>query len=139
MRCLLFIPLFFLTFPLCSQALEKNYVDKVTSVYDGDTFRADISGFPDLIGKNMPVRINGIDTPEIRGKCPSEKKLAIEAKEYTALLLNNGQVIELKNIQRGKYFRLVADVYIDGKNLSHLLLARGLAYEYHGKSKRSWC
>lgn len=45
------------------------FVDEVISVYDGDTFRVNIKGYPDVIGENIAIRVNGIDTPEIRGKC----------------------------------------------------------------------
>lgn len=48
-------------------------IDEVVYIYDGDTFRVNISSYPDVIGKNMPIRLSGIDTPEIRGKCEKEK------------------------------------------------------------------
>jgi len=38
----------------------------VTSVIDGDTFRANIKGYPDLL-KDISIRIYGIDAPEIKG------------------------------------------------------------------------
>lgn len=41
-------------------------VTKVISVYDGDTFRANIAGLPPIIGENMPIRLGSVDTPEIR-------------------------------------------------------------------------
>ena len=44
-------------------------VSKVISVYDGDTFRVDIDSLPPIVGKNIPIRLNGVDTPEIQGKC----------------------------------------------------------------------
>jgi endonuclease YncB( thermonuclease family) len=52
-------------------------VSKVISVYDGDTFRVDIDSLPPIVGKNIPIRVNGVDTPEIRGKCQYEKNLAL--------------------------------------------------------------
>ena len=51
-------------------------VSKVISVYDGDTFRVNIDSLPPIVGKNIAIRVNGIDTPEIRGKCQYEKNLA---------------------------------------------------------------
>jgi endonuclease YncB( thermonuclease family) len=33
----------------------------------------------------------------------------------------------LKNIKRGKYFRLIADVYVDGVNLGEQLVRQGHA------------
>jgi micrococcal nuclease len=58
-------------------AKDKNFgnatVLEVTSIYDGDTFRANIEDFPAVIGDSMSIRINGVDTPELRGKCDKEK------------------------------------------------------------------
>jgi endonuclease YncB( thermonuclease family) len=47
--------------------------------------------------------------------------------------------IVLKNIKRGKYFRLIADVYIDGVSLGEQLIKHGHAVEYSGKAKPDWC
>jgi len=114
-------------------------VSKVISVYDGDTFRADINSLSPIAGKNIPIRVNGVDTPEIRGKCPYEKKLAYKAKDFVMNKLHKAKKIELSNIQRGKYFRIVADVFVDGISLEQELLANGLAYKYNGKKKLGWC
>ena len=71
-----------LIFALCffTANAKENYngivIDEVTSIYDGDTFRANIRGYPSIVGERMPIRINGIDTPEMRGKCTKEKTLA---------------------------------------------------------------
>jgi len=112
---------------------------KVTSIYDGDTFRADIKDYPDIIGKRMSIRINGIDTPEIKAHCEKEKILARDAKKVTVSLLRNAHKIELRNIRRGKYFRLIADVYVDGKPVSNELIKNNLAVSYHGGHKKDWC
>lgn len=115
-------------------------IDEVVSIYDGDTFRVNISSYPDVIGKNMPIRLSGIDTPEIRGKCEKEKKLAYKAREITVQTLRSSKKIELKNIQRGKYFRLIADVYVDDKSLSDILIQNKLAVPYFGGTKtKDWC
>lgn len=34
---------------------------------DADTFRVDIDGWPDVVSKRVPVRVKGVDAPEIRG------------------------------------------------------------------------
>ncbi len=59
---------------LCSSpaalAAPKIYGDavvaEVTSIYDGDTFRCNIDGYPGIAGERIGIRINGIDTPEMR-------------------------------------------------------------------------
>lgn len=114
-------------------------VDEVTSIYDGDTFRATIKDWPTIIGQRIPVRINGIDTPELRGKCQAEKDLARSAKEFTVLQLRSAKVIELRNVKRGKYFRILADVSVDGRDLGDALFQKGLAVKYNGSFKVIWC
>ena len=115
-------------------------VDEVTSIYDGDTFRADIDSFPPLIGKRMAIRINGIDTPEMRGKCSKEKNLARRAKQFSVSALRGAKVIELRDMKRGKYFRIVADVFVDSISLGHMLIKKGFAVSYDGGTKnKDWC
>ena len=114
-------------------------VSKVISVYDGDTFRVDIDSLPPIVGKNIPIRLNGVDTPEIRGKCKYEKDLAVKARDFVRNKLANAKEIKLTKLQRGKYFRVVADVMIDGVSLEQELLDNELAYKYTGGKKSSWC
>ena len=114
-------------------------VSRIIKVIDGDTFRVDINELPDIIGKNIRIRILGIDAPEINGKCAFEKELAIKARDFVQILLDNTDLVVLKNLNRGNFFRLLAEVIVDGKNLGELLVANDLAVRYQGKKKSSWC
>ena len=114
-------------------------VSRVISVYDGDTFRVDIDSLPPIVGKNIPIRLNGVDTPEIQGKCQYEKDLALKARDFVRNKLANAKEVKLTKLQRGKYFRVVADVMIDGVSLGRELLENKLAYKYTGGKKSSWC
>ncbi len=58
----------------------------VVSVYDGDTLTMDAHPWPQITVRTS-VRVSGIDTPEIRGKCDSEKALAREARTEIELVL----------------------------------------------------
>ncbi|QDP68085.1 MAG: hypothetical protein Unbinned5081contig1003_17 [Prokaryotic dsDNA virus sp.] len=109
--------------------------------YDGDTVTVDIPGVHILIGKNMKIRVSGIDTPEIRTKNTCEKEKARAAKRLVQSILKNAKRIDLKNIKRGKYFRIVADVIADGKSIKDILLKNKLGHEYGGgkKIKKDWC
>ena len=113
-------------------------VSRVVSVYDGDTITVDIDSFPPLIGEKIGIRIAGIDTPEMRDKRPHIKALAIKARDYVREVLSGSSNIELRNLRRGKYFRIVADVYVDGHNLADGLLNQGLAHSYDGGKKIKW-
>ena len=114
------------------------YVDQITSIYDGDTFRCTIKGWPEIIGERVGVRVDKIDTPEMRDKRPEIKALARQAKQFTVERLRSAKTVELRNMRRGKYFRIVADVYCDGQSLSQALLDAGLAKPYNGGTKLEW-
>ena len=114
-------------------------ISKVISVYDGDTIRVNIDSFPDIIGKNIRIRLKGIDAPEIKGKCQKEIELAFMARDYLRNAINQSSQIQLRNIERGKYFRIVGELYIDEENISRGLIEEGLAYIYHRGKKRNWC
>ena len=81
----------------------------------------------------------GIDTPELRGNCAREKTLARKAKHHTVAMLREARKIELRDLKRGKYFRLLATVYVDGKSLGDSLFQKGLAAAYDGGAKKNWC
>lgn len=114
---------------------------KVVSVHDGDTFNISNPALPDVFGKNLPVRVYGIDAPEIHGHLPCEQKKAQEAREVASELLMKAELVTLLNVKRDKYFRILAEVKADGVDLKDLLLSRHLAYPYYGKTKarKNWC
>ena len=115
-------------------------VSEVVSIDNGDTFRVNIKEYPDLIGHGIGIRIDGIDTPEIDGKCRKEKDLAGKAKKFTLDKLNAAKKIELRNMKRGDDFRIVADVYVDGESLSDGLIKAHLGVAYDGGTKsKDWC
>lgn len=114
---------------------------KYVKNYDADTITFNVPGVHPLIGKKINIRVQGVDTPEVRTKNKCEKEKARNAKKLVGNLLKNAKRIDLQNVSRGKYFRIVADVIIDGKSLSYYLLKNGLAYSYDGgtKKKVNWC
>lgn len=114
-------------------------VERVVSVYDGDTIRVDIEGWPPIVGRSIPVRLRGVDTPEIRGKCPREKHLAAKAREWLRTQLLVADTVALMNIERGKYFRLVATVLVDDRDVAAELIGLGLGRPYGGGGRESWC
>ncbi len=109
----------------------------VLSVTDGDTFKARIPVW-DNIDVVTAVRVRGIDTPEMKGKCPAEKAAALVAKARLAELLN-GQV-QLFHVEPDKYAgRVDADVSVNGKSVAAVLIAEGLARPYTGGARHGWC
>lgn len=116
---------------------------QVVSVYDGDTFTIDTQQglFSQL--PNFKVRVIGVDTPEIRGKCESERQHAVlVTMETRRLIAGSGNVVTLKNMKHDAYGgRIDADVFLrDGRNLADVLIRFGHARPYDGKTKRrGWC
>jgi len=109
---------------------------RVIKVYDGDTITI-ASKLPGL--KNSPiykfsVRLNGIDTPEIRGKNEDEKKFAIQARDSLSKRIM-GKDIFLKNVKTEKYGRLLCDIYLEKENLNKWMIDKRFALPYDGGTK----
>lgn len=122
-----------------AKTYESVTVEKVVSVYDADTFRVNISGWPPIVGESIPIRLKHVDAPEIRGKCEIEKKWAKLGKDFTTYQLKRAKTIELRNMERGKYFRLLSEVYLDGVSLSDMLIKNNMARSYEGGTRKGWC
>ena len=131
-----------MTLSFCAHA--KDYGNMVITkdqieVHDGDTLYLSIKEYPPIIGDHIGIRVLGVDTPEIRGKCDYEKNLAQQAKTFTTNAINNAKKIELKKLDRDKYFRILAELWIDDKNFADMLITNKLAYAYFGEAKTPWC
>ena len=114
-------------------------VSQVVRVYDGDTITVDIAEWPAIVGDDIGVRIRGVDTPELRSKCEEEKIAARSAREFTRAMVMNADTVTLSGIERGKYFRIVADVYADGVSVSGALIESGFGRAYDGGRRSKWC
>ncbi len=118
-------------------ALALDVTAQVLRVKDGDTIVVRAQIWLDTYVETA-VRLRGVDTPEIHGKCPEEKALARRATEYVAAALS-GRVVRLVNVRRGKYGRAVATVLVDGLDLAREIIAAGLGRAYFGEKRQSWC
>ncbi|MEI0797602.1 thermonuclease family protein [Brachyspira intermedia] len=113
------------------------YNIEVIRIYDGDTFFVNIPDVHWLIGSNISVRIRGIDTPEIRGGTEETKELARKSKE-ALIKLFEGRKITLYNLNRDKYFRILADVKADDIDVKDYMIKNNYAKPYNGGTKDSW-
>jgi micrococcal nuclease len=109
----------------------------VVDVHDGDSILVDAHPWPGMTIR-INVRVRGIDSPEIRGKCEAEKKAAIKARDRVVDLVKNS--VRLENIALGKYAgRVVANVISDTGTVGAILIAEGLARSYDGGKRAGWC
>ena len=90
MRYILPLILFFFCLPSFAKNDDITNV-KVTSVYDGDTFKVKLPCSLPVVCDYISVRVRGVDAPEFKTKDSCEKKKAKEAKK-------NQKVVELKEI-----------------------------------------
>jgi len=89
--------------------------------YDGDTITVNITEVHPLLGLRIPVRVRGIDTDEMRDKTKS----ALDAQIYVHGILSRAKRIDLMNAGRCKYFRILADVIVDGVSIAELIIKKG--------------
>lgn len=110
------------------------------SAIDTRTIIVDLPEYPALIGERIKVRINGIQTPDLKGKCEKETKLAQKAKKFTEEFLKEAEIIDLTNMTRGRYFQILADVLVNDEEFVPHLLKNGYAVK-NAKIKKphNWC
>ena len=111
---------------------------QVIKVYDGDTITiAAYMPYPDSPLFRFSVRLNGIDTPEIKGHSEEEKKAAkVSRAALNEKLLH--RVVTLKNVQTEKYGRILADVYLDELHINQWMLDNKYAVKYDGGTKEAF-
>lgn len=105
------------------------YNAEVVKVVDGDTLDLNVDlGF--TVFTKIRIRLARIDAYEVRlykGTTEEEKAKGIEAREFVEQLAENAKSVVVNTTGRGKYGRWIAELIIDGKNLSDVLLAKGYA------------
>jgi endonuclease YncB( thermonuclease family) len=130
----------------------KNTLCRVIDILDGDTIKIIIPLFDNFY--KFSVRLNGIDTCELKSNNEENKKLGIKAKvrltelicnenisldknELKKLLNNNVFLIYVKCYNFDKYGRLLCDISKTNNSrcFSDILLEEKLAYKYIGKKK----
>lgn len=115
---------------------------KFVDNYDGDTFSVNLPnvGYP-IFTDNLPVRMLGIDAPEMDSIDPCEITVAKQAKDFTKNALSKAKKIDLQFVARDKYFRILAVPVLDGLSLPQQLVDAKLAVSYDGgtKLKIDWC
>lgn len=118
---------------------HKKYNYEISRVIDGDTVELKVDWLPVELGDNISLRINGIDAPEIRGKCYEEYLKALRSKVFLREMIDDAQKYRIVIYDKDKYFRLVGDIIIDNEYASTLMIKSELARPYNGRSKTSWC
>ena len=112
------------------------------SNYDADTILVNLPDLPPVFGYHIPVRVKHVDSPEMSSADPCAKAVSIDGRDKVAALLKNAKSIQLVEVERDKYFRLLAEPVINGSlQLHDFLLDNKLAVPYEGGAKveTDWC
>ena len=121
---------------------SATYDAEVLRVSDGDTIVIAAPYLPAPLKPQLAVRIYGVDTPEKgwRAQCPEEDKQAQKASKYTKDLIAGGKKIQVTLYAWDKFGgRVLGDIVVDGQSVRQGLISNGLAREYYGDKKESWC
>ncbi|HEY1741414.1 MAG TPA: thermonuclease family protein [Acidimicrobiia bacterium] len=103
------------------RAAPAHYDAVVTRDVDGDTVVVRYAN-----GRSDKVRILGVDTPETHKPGTPVQCYGPEASRYTQRMLVGRTVrLELDQVTRDKYGRLLAYIYLDGKRFDDDLLRLG--------------
>ena len=119
----------------------QKYIYKITdfSNYDGDSFDLTLDlGFNLITHKK--TRIDGIDTPELRGGTDQSKALAKHAKmmaaEWVKKAMDQGGAYFSSEGYKGKFGRPLGDIVnSNAGSLRNYLINTKLAVSYHGQAK----
>ncbi|MDP3700499.1 MAG: thermonuclease family protein [Hylemonella sp.] len=111
--------------PVAAQGPKSPWSGTVTHVSDGDTLWVR----PQRGGAPRPVRIDGIDAPEL---CQSHGETARAALVGRVL----GQVVQVRVRRHDDYGRALARVNLRGQDIGAWLVSQGHAwsYRYRGQS-----
>ena len=118
----------FCVFPLTSLAGHF----KVVRVYDGDTVKA--------IGHDIEIKVRlvGIDAPETsKGKRKPGQPFGRKAEKHLAGLVLN-KTVDIKGYGSDRYGRILAEIYLDEKNINLEMVKTGYAEVYSGPPPRGF-
>lgn len=115
---------------------------RIVRIIDGDTIAVAAPYLPDPLRKELSLRIFGVDTPE-RGalaKCEIEAQKSRQASAFVREKINSATKRQMLLMGWDKYGgRVLGDLVLDDVSLRQMLIQEGLAREYFGGFKASWC
>jgi endonuclease YncB( thermonuclease family) len=130
--------------PALAQKTPKGvvYDTQVIRVSDGDTIVIAAPYLPAPLKPELAVRIFGVDTPEKghRAQCPQENDRALVASRFTTQAIQSSNKHQVVIYGWDKFGgRILGDIIVNGQSIRQGLIANGLAREYYGDAKQSWC
>lgn len=124
--------------------MTKSYPYHLLSseVYDGDTVKAVLDlGFGTRCDKSL--RIQGIDAPEVRTRCPFQKYAALLVKQVLYQFMISRYDWQFLSTKRSKFEgRAIGQVFVPGHrtetDVGAYLLRNQLVVPYQGNKRKEW-
>lgn len=113
----------------------KIYNTTIVRTIDGDTIECNIELGFNIVLQNMRVKLNGIDTPEIRTTILTIKKFGLFVKNKVEEFLNTNKVSLIVYEEKDKFGRILGDFKTDNTTLCKYLIKNNYAVEYNGENK----
>ena len=102
--------------------------------YDGDTINVVVDlGFG--VDYEAQVRLEGADTPELRGGTEETKELAKKVKAHVAQVLQDASELVLVSNTRGRRGKIDGDIMFDDQSLCDHLLGANMAIPTGAKKR----
>ncbi len=129
-KMILGITMILLVIFVCWPTISSAGLFKVVRVYDGDTIKA--------VGYDIEIKVRlvGIDAPETsKGKRKPGQPFGRKAEKHLAALVLN-KIVDIKGYGSDRYGRILAEIYIDDKNINLEMVKTGYAEVYSGRPPR---
>lgn len=110
-----------LAMPLCSGR------NRVTCIVDGDTIWV----------RGEKIRLEGFNTPEMKGQCKRESDLAKQAQRRLRELLD-GVPFSISRSGTDRFGRTLATIRTAEGDVGKVLIREGLAHVWRGRQE-NWC
>ena len=114
-----------LAFARSTEPTDARYEAYVVGITDGDTITVLVNQH-----EQVKIRLYGIDCPE------KKQAFGTKARQFLADLLFN-RTVSVQPIQRDRYGRLVAKVYVDNRDVGLTMIKYGYAWWYQQYAKKS--
>ena len=116
-----------------------DYEWPVVRVIDGDTVQVDASADMPPALASIRVRLHDVDTPETwRPKCESERRAGEAATAFTKRAIAGANRVTVRPYRWDRFGRVVANLMLDGRTLSSMLIEAGLGRPWTGREEE-WC
>ena len=108
------------------------YKADLRRVVDGDTIDVSLNVGFDIVF-NTRIRLLGINAPESRTRDLVEKEKGLAAKDWLIATITDKEIVIKTTLdKKGKFGRVLGEIFVDGVNINQQMITEGHAVVYNG-------